>query len=72
MALTFVCGTCGTHYPAEITGSRVIYFDDNRRIDLKKDNQDCDNCQKEIDKEAGDITEQARAKVRAKRQQHGT
>lgn len=66
--LTFICDTCGSKFSAEIVVGRVIYLDNNRRVDLKNENQDCDGCAKEIAQEASAIDEQARARVRARKQ----
>jgi len=68
MALTYKCNTCGKEFPAEISVGRDIYMDGNRRLDLKNENQDCDICEKEVAEEATTITEEARARVRAKKQ----
>lgn len=68
--LTFTCTTCQKAYPAEIpiVGS-LIYNIENRRIAIKSENQDCEPCENEIAKEASQITEEARARVRARKKQ---
>lgn len=67
--LTFTCETGGETYPVEIIVSgQLIYTKDNLRIPLKSEHQDCVDCEMEIAKEASAIQEEARARVRAKKQ----
>lgn len=47
--LLFSCDTCNTKYPCEIVGQTVIYFDGNKRIQLKAQGDDCENCKYEIE-----------------------
>lgn len=68
MSLTFKCNTGGETFPAEITGTHVIYTVANRRVELNSEDQDCEDCANEIAREASAITEEARARVRARKQ----
>lgn len=65
--IQFVCGTCETKYPVEISGVKLIYMLDNRRIELKKEYQDCQNCENEIEQEVKQAEDAARKKMRERK-----
>lgn len=67
--LTFKCNTGGEEYPVEISVGRVIYLKGSKRIALKTENDDCEDCEAEVAVEASQIQEEARARVRAKKTQ---
>ena len=69
MALIFKCNTGGEQYEAEIVAGKVIYMDGNKRIELESENQDCQSCTEEIEKEANAAKEIARQRVRERK--HG-
>jgi hypothetical protein len=66
--IKFVCPTCETGYEVEIVNKRLIYISGNRRIDLSRENQDCENCVTEIEKEVEKAKEDARKKVKERKQ----
>lgn len=66
--LTFTCRTCQNSYPVEMPiPSQLIYTIENRRIQIKEVDQDCEPCENEISQESSKIRDEARARVRARK-----
>lgn len=66
--LTYTCNVCSHSFPAEITyAGLVIYHNGNKRISLVSDKDDCEGCKVEIEKEVINVTDEARARIKARK-----
>ena len=63
--LQYICQTCNNKYDADITIGKVSYMAGNKIVVLQNKNEDCCNCQQEIEQSI----EAKRAEIKAKQQQ---
>lgn len=66
MSLLFVCNTCGKKFDAQVRNSAVTYQKGSRIVELKDENHDCEDCEKEITKRIQKAREEAQRDIRAK------
>jgi DNA-directed RNA polymerase subunit RPC12/RpoP len=71
MTITAKCETCGREFPMELSGTRLIYYDGNKREELKDEKADCRSCEEKVGKALEAKREETRASIRAEHQNNG-
>lgn len=66
--LIHVCDTCNKKHTVEISGTNVIYMDGSKRVKLSSHDDDCSECNEEMEKEEVKLKAEARERVRARKQ----
>lgn len=70
MALKYICETGGEEYPVSVnfSGQATYQYNDSKIVSITDEHQDCVNCEQEVAKEISGLKEEARQRVRERKQ----
>ena len=64
MSLVYICNNCESKYEAEIGTRSIVYQVGNKRVELLSENDDCEECRKEIEANLEKARTEARLKIK--------